>query len=391
MNFSPCVFSKHLFCKVLNKDLRHLPSYENCVEDAQKFSLLTRIHYLLPDDTFIEPCGLGFVQHNRPPHPLTEHELDLIYEQPFTRKLHPKTKNFEFNQEMVERLETSVILGRGCWGSCNFCVIPLVQGKKVAKRSKESILKEIENLYKKGYKKINDLTLPTLNMYGSFCQLYDEPQIINSPIIDEKITVYNKTKYCNQQCVGCPKRVLRDDLYPLLEGIEELHKKYSGTTLELRSAIRHDIILEQKELFRKIMQFTTRLKIAPEHISNTVLKQMNKGTRKDFEDFLKEYKKINIEQGTHKNLVPYFIAGHPGSTMDDMELLRKFCKEKDIYVNLTQVFTSTPGTASTAAYYTGEDTFTKENIHVARNFREKKDQKNVLVEGFDFLKDDESG
>ncbi|NQV91829.1 radical SAM protein [Candidatus Woesearchaeota archaeon] len=375
----------------INKDLRNLPSYEDCVEDPKKFSLLTRTHYLLPDDAFIEPCGLGFIQHNRPSHPLTEQELDLIYEQPFTRKLHPNSKNFNFNYEMVERLETSVILGRGCWGSCNFCVIPLVQGKEVAKRSKESILKEIETLYKKGYTKINDLTLPTLNMYGSSCNLYNVPQIISSPIINEDITVYNKEKYCNQQCGGCPQRVLRDDLYPLLEGIEKLQRKYPGTSLELRSAIRHDIILEQKELFRKIMQFTTRLKIAPEHISNTVLKQMNKGTRAQFEEFLEEYKKINEEQGTHKNLVPYFIAGHPGSTMNDMELLRKFCKEKDIYVNLTQVFTPTPGTASTAAYYTAEDTFTKEKIHVPRNFREKKDQKNVLVEDIEFSKDDESG
>ncbi|MBS3120917.1 YgiQ family radical SAM protein [Candidatus Woesearchaeota archaeon] len=363
----------------LPKTIRNLPSYEDCLQDPLKFNLLTRIHYLLPDDAFIEPCGLGLIQHNRPAHTLQEEEMDLIYELPYTRQLHPQSKNRNFNQLMIEKLEASIIIGRGCWGSCTFCVIPLVQGKEVAKRSKESIIREIEQLYQSGVRKINDLTLPTLNMYGSYCSLYDEAQQIYSPVIEKDITVYNKKKYCNQQCVGCPKRVLSDDLYPLLEEIEKLQQKYPGTSLELRSAIRHDIILNQKKLFRKIMQFTSRLKIAPEHISDTVLKNMNKATKSAFDEFLKEYQLINQEQGTHKNLVPYFIAAHPGTTLKDMEILKKYCREKDIYVNLTQVFTPTPGTAATAMYYTAENPLTREKVYVPRTFREKKDQKNILL------------
>ena len=203
-----------------------------------------------------------------------------------------------------------------------------------------------------------------------------------SPIINEDILVYDKKEYCNQQCAGCQYRVLSDDLYPLLEEVEKLNKKYEGTSLELRSAIRHDIILDQKKLFRKIMQFVTRLKIAPEHISDTVLKNMNKATKQAFDDFLKEYELVNKEQGTHKNLVPYFVAAHPGSTMEDMKILRKYCEDKDIYVNLTQVFTPTPGTLSTAMYYTGENPVTRKPIYVPRAFREKKDQKNMLM-GFE--------
>ena len=363
----------------VSKNIRKMPSYEECVQDPLKFNLLTRIHYLLPDDAFIEPCGFGFIQHNRPAHTMQEEEMDLIYELPYTRRLHPNSKNLDFNERMVDKLETSVILGRGCWGSCTFCVIPLVQGKEVARRSQKSILKEIEVLYKSGMRKINDLTLPTINMYGSYCSLYDEAQQIHSPVIEKEITVYNKKKYCNQQCAGCPKRVLKDNLYPLLEEVEKLQQKYDGTTLELRSAIRHDIILDQKKLFRKIMQFVTRLKIAPEHISDTVLKNMNKSAKKAFDDFLKEYELVNKEQGTHKNLVPYFVAAHPGTTMRDMEILKKYCDEKDIFVNLTQVFTPTPGTASTAMYYTGENPLTREKVYVPRTFREKKDQKNILL------------
>ena len=243
---------------------------------------------------------------------------------------------------------------------------------------------EIESLYKEGIKKINDLTLPTLNMYGSRCALYKYESQIFSPIIEESITVYSKKDYCNQECVGCNFRVLSDDLYPLLEDIEKLNQKYSGTSLELRSAIRHDIILGQKKLFRKIMQFVTRLKIAPENLSDAVLKQMNKATASAFKDFLEEFKKVNKEQKTSKNLVPYFIAAHPGSTRESMEETKKFCRENDIFVNLTQVFTPTPGTLSTAMYYTGENPMTREKIHIPRAFREKKDQKNILLN-----KDDE--
>ena len=363
---------------------RMLPSYEECVADKQKFNLLTRTFYLLPDGEFVEGCGSGFIQHNRPCHTLTEKEIDYIYDAPFTREIHPSSKNLEINKSMVENLHNSVVIGRGCWGSCSFCVIPLVQGKEVAKRSRKSIVHEIESLYKEGIKKINDLTLPTLNMYGSRCALYKYESQIFSPIIEESITVYSKKDYCNQECVGCNFRVLSDDLYPLLEDIEKLNQKYSGTSLELRSAIRHDIILGQKKLFRKIMQFVTRLKIAPENLSDAVLKQMNKATASAFKDFLEEFKKVNKEQKTSKNLIPYFIAAHPGSTRESMEETKKFCRENDIFVNLTQVFTPTPGTLSTAMYYTGENPMTREKIHIPRAFREKKDQKNILLN-----KDDE--
>ncbi len=363
----------------INAKAKKLPSYEECIADKAKFNLLTRVHYLLPDEAFFEQCGAGFIQHNRPEHTVTEKEMDIIYSLPFTRRLHPKAKNFTEQNGMVERLQTSVIIGRGCWGSCSFCVIPLVQGKEVAKRSKESIVKEIESLYKQGHKKINDLTLPTLNMYGSKCALYKHSEQIFSPIINEPITVYNKTDYCNQQCAGCKYRVISDDLYPLLEEVEKLNQKYKRTELELRSAIRHDIILDQKKLFRKIMQFTGRLKIAPEHISNTVLKQMNKATKQAFVDFLEEYKKVNKEHGTNKNLVPYIVAAHPGSTEKDMKEMRRFCEDNKIYVNLTQIFTPTPGTLSTAMYYTAENPMTRQKIHVPRTFREKKNQKNIII------------
>ena len=392
------------------KHVRKLPSYEDCLDETvvdggkgvgaiekgkQNFSLLTRVCYLLPDDSFIEGCGAGFILHTRPAHTLTSLEMDLVYNLPFTRKLHPGAKNYDFAQRMVKNLSTSVIIGRGCWGSCNFCVIPLVQGKEVAVRSVKSIVSEIEKLYLSGVDHIADLTLPTLNMYGSKCSLYDTKVKVWSPILEKDVDGFDKKKYCNQECAGCPKRVLSDNLYELLVEIEKLQAKFnvsdaksdgveirkneSTKTLELRSAIRHDVILDQKKLFRKIMQFVNRLKIAPEHISDKVLSAMNKGVRAQFEEFLLEYAKVQKEQGTTKNLVPYFVVAHPGCDMSDMEILKKFCSDRDIYVNLTQVFTPTPGTASTAMYYTGLDKSGQKKIHVARGFRSKKDQKRVLL------------
>ncbi|MSR86061.1 DUF3362 domain-containing protein [Candidatus Woesearchaeota archaeon] len=372
----------------LNTEIRKLPSFEDCVKEKKNFNLLTRMHFLLPEAPFTEACGLGIIQHNRSSHTLQEKELDLVYELPFRRELHPETKNIEFQQEMLGKLDNSVVIGRGCWGSCTFCVIPLVQGKEVAKRSKESILREIESLYKQGVKKINDLTLPTLNMYGSYCALYDTPEKIHSPVINEEITVYNKPKYCNQQCVGCKYRKISKDLVPILEGVEELQKKYKDTRLELRSAIRHDIILDQKDMFRKMMKFITRLKIAPEHLSPHVLKQMNKSNPEAFKEFIQFYKQVNKEQKSKKHLVPYFIAAHPGTTRQDMEDLRRFCEKEDLYVNLTQVFTPTPGTVATAMYYTEENPLTKEKVYVPRTFREKKDQKNILLDTEEEVYDD---
>ncbi|NTV24081.1 MAG: hypothetical protein HGA85_06970, partial [Nanoarchaeota archaeon] len=230
------------------QNIRELPSYESCVEDKNKFNLLTLTHYLLPDDAFIERCGVGIIRHNRMSHPLAEEEMDYVYSVPFTRRLHPKGKQYSLNQGMLDGFENSVVIGRGCWGSCNFCIIPLVQGKNIAKRSINSITKEIELLYRKGTKKINDLTLPTINMYGSYCNLYDQEETIFSPIIGKDVKVYNKTEYCDQNCVGCKHRVLRDDLYELLVEVEKLNKQYNSE-LEVRSAIRHDVILSQKKLF----------------------------------------------------------------------------------------------------------------------------------------------
>ncbi len=371
-----------LACRIkkdeIQKNIPMLPSYENCIKDKTAFSNLTKAYYTNPDSAFIEPCGAGFILHNKPAYQLTEKGMDFIYQLPFTRLMHPWTKNKEMNDEAVEKLQTSIVIGKGCWGGCSFCILPLVQGRNIAKRSKQSILREIEHLYKKGFRIINDLTLPSLNMYGSSCALYDKKHVIYSPILDENVTVYEKTQACNQKCATCKNRILNDDLLELLQDIEKLNQKYHGS-LELRSAVRHDIIVKQKKLFRKIMQCVTRLKIAPEHLSDYVLKLMNKSDKATFEEFLEEYKKINQEQKTHKHLVPYFVAAHPGCTEKEMHDLAKYCKQKGLFVNLTQVFTPTPGTLSTAMYYTGQHPVTKEKIYVARSFRERKNQKNILV------------
>ncbi len=362
-----------------NENVRKLPSFEECAADKGAFGQLAVLTYSFPEDAFVEECGLGAVRHNKPSAPLTVEEMDLVYSSPFTRKLHPQSKDYRENLAMIGKLDTSVVIGRGCWGGCAFCIIPLVQGKNVARRSPESILAEIERLYENNAREIVDLTLPTLNMYGSSCDQYTTEETVHSPILEKDIAVLKKTAGCDQRCTTCKHRVLTDDLITLLDGVEALEKKLPGLHVELRSALRHDLSLRQPALFRKAMTHVSRLKIAPEHTSGKVLKVMRKASPEVLDAFLREFAAVNKEQGTDKRLVPYFVVAHPGCSMDEMRELREYCKRHNLFVNLTQVFTPTPGTLSTAIYYTGVDPFTRETVYIPSSFREKKDQKNLLL------------
>lgn len=360
-----------------------LPSFEDCEKNKESFSELNKQVYLNPESSFIEPCGLGFIQHNENTLALTEEEMDYIYELPFTRELHPKTKRLNELKAHIQKLKNSVIIGRGCWGSCSFCILPLVQGKQISQRSKESIIKEVREIYERGDRIVSDLTMPTMNMYGSKCLLYNIKENMYSPILQKDITIYRKVKSCDQNCIKCPNRKISNDLLFLIKDIEKYRRNNPRNILELRSAVRHDIILQQKNLLNEILNYVTRLKIAPEHITKNVLNAMNKSDAKTFVEFLYFYKSLN----PRTPLVPYFIAAHPGSTMKDMESLKEFCEKYNLKVNLTQIFTPTPGTLSTCMYYTGENPLTKEKVYVPRTFREKKDQKNILFSNPELVDD----
>ncbi|MBS3163019.1 DUF3362 domain-containing protein [Candidatus Woesearchaeota archaeon] len=347
-----------------------IPSYEDCTKDKNNFNKLTRITTLNPESALIEKTDLSFIQHNKSLNYLTEDEMNCLYEFPYEREFHPNSKNLNDLKSITQKLKNSVVIGRGCFGSCNFCVIPLVQGKQMSSRTRKSILNEIKSIYEKD-RIISDLTLPTVNMYNCKCKLYNVENKLYSPILEKEITIFTKTEKCNQNCIGCKFRIINNEFLYLLKDIEKIKK---DNILELRSAIRHDIIQEQPHLLGEIMKYTTRLKIAPEHISQNVLRAMNKSNPKAFISFLKEYSKYN------KPLVPYFVAAHPGCTTQDMEELKEFCNKNNLTVNLTQIFTPTPGTVSTCMYYTEVNPLTNEKVYIPRTFREKKDQKNILFE-----------
>ena len=351
-----------------------IPSYEDCIKDKNNFNRLTRITTLNPETALIEKTGLSYIQHNKSLNYLTEEEMDYLYELPYEREFNPNSKNLDLLKSITQKLKNSIVIGRGCFGSCNFCVIPLVQGKQISSRTRKSILIEIQSIYKKD-RIISDLTLPTINMYNSKCKLYNVENKLYSPILEKEITIFTKKEKCNQDCITCKFRIINNEFLYLLKDIEKIKK---NNILELRSAIRHDIIQEQPNLLKEIMKYTTRLKIAPEHISPNVLKAMNKSNPKAFIDFLKEYSKYN------KPLVPYFIAAHPRCTIKDMDKLKEFCEKNHLKVNLTQIFTPTPGTISTCMYYTEINPLTNEKVYVPRTFREKKDQKNILFEDENF-------
>jgi uncharacterized radical SAM protein YgiQ len=354
-----------------------IPSYEECIKYKENFNKLTKITHLNPDSAFSEKSGLSYIQHNQSLNYLTEEEMDYLYELPYNREFHPNSKNLNLLKSTTQKLKNSIVIGRGCFGSCNFCVIPLVQGKQISSRSRKSILNEIKNIYLRD-RIVSDLTLPTINMYQCKCKLYSQETKLYSPILDKQIIIFTKKEKCNQNCIDCKFRIINNELLYLLKDIEKIKR---DKILELRSAIRHDIIQQQPDLLKEIMKYTTRLKIAPEHISPNVLKAMNKSHPKAFLEFLKEYSKY------HKPLVPYFVAAHPDCTIKDMEKLKEFCTRNNLKVNLTQIFTPTPGTVSTCMYYTEKNPLTEEKVYVPRTFREKKDQKNILFEDENYFDD----
>jgi len=353
-----------------------LPSFEEVSTDKKRFARSAQLAHYHMERPFLERTDKAIVFHNPPVYPLTEEEMDAVFEQPYTRAFAQGYSPTKEESDALDHIKNSVVMHRGCWGGCHFCTIPLQQGKPIARRSKESIVREIRKLASEGTTKVQDLVAPTTNMYGSSCTLYNRKVSIHSPILGKDITVLVKDELCNERCVGCAYR--KSDERPLIDLLIEI-EKITEIDVEIRSAIRHDIILSQPLLFRKIMEHTTRLKIAPEHTRDSVLAFMNKASSQDFIRFLEEFRKVNLEQHTHKNLVPYFVAAHPGTTREDMEAVYDFAIRQGLFVNLTQVFTPTPGTISTAMYHTGIHPLTTKEVYVPRTFREKKDQKNILL------------
>ncbi|MBR7167010.1 MAG: YgiQ family radical SAM protein [Bacteroidaceae bacterium] len=319
----------------------------------------------------LQACDGGTVVMN-PPYPtMTTEMLDHSFDLPYTRLPHPKYKGKRI--PAYDMIKFSVNIHRGCFGGCSFCTISAHQGKFIANRSEESILREIKEITKmpdfKGY--LSDLGGPSANMYmmrghnTDICAKCSRPSCIQPKV--------------------CPN--LNIDHTPLLElyrkvdALPQIKKSFIG------SGVRYDMLLHKtgdkksdeaakrytEELIRN--HVSGRLKVAPEHTSDRVLKLMRKPSFRLFHEFKRIFDKINAQYNLRQQLIPYFISSHPGSTIESMAELAAETQQLNFHLEQVQDFTPTPMTMSTEMYYTGINPETKEQIECARTMREKEAQR----------------
>ncbi|MDD6379056.1 MAG: YgiQ family radical SAM protein [Prevotella sp.] len=348
-----------------------LHSHEECLHnkkfEAENFRHIEEESNKMHAHRILQEVDGVYAVVNAPYPPMTTAELDAAYDLPYTRMPHPKYRGKTI--PAYEMIKFSVTLHRGCFGGCAFCTISAHQGKFVVCRSKESIMREVRQIVHmpgfKGY--ISDLGGPSANMYGMHgrnlkaCEHCKRPSCVNPEICPNLMTDHSKLL----------------DIYHAVDALPEVKKSFIG------SGVRYDLLLHKskdeesnkaaeqyaRELIVK--HVSGRLKVAPEHTSDRVLKLMRKPSFKEFYEFKRFFDKVNKEENLHEQIIPYFISSHPGCHEEDMAELAVITKDLDFHLEQVQDFTPTPMTVSTEAWYTGYDPYTLEPVFSAKTPREK--------------------
>lgn len=373
-NIAQLAFYRKGTCKLDGALVLH--SYERCLEEprafAENFHQIEVHANMLTPQTLVEPVGDGYVRVNPPLPPATTEEMDSFWDLPFTKKPHPRYKGKRI--PAYDMIKDSIITHRGCFGGCNFCTIAAHQGKFIQSRSEESILKEVRELaaMPEFRGNISDLGAPTANMYGMHGK-------------DQSRCAVCRRKSClfPSACSNMDRnheRVLA--LYRRVDAVKGIRHSYIG------SGVRYDLFLDEKgfvdgsgkKYLRELMLRHTsgRLKVAPEHTEDKVLYYMAKPSFRLFERLRAEFDKINREEGTHTELVPYFISSHPGCTLQDMRKLASNKSLKGIWMEQVQDFMPTPMTTSSIMFCTGLDPRTMKEVFVEHNPERKKEQKSLF-------------
>ena len=345
-----------------------LKSHEKCVADkrvqAENFHIIELESNKVKADRLVQPVGKKYVVVNPPHEPFTQQELDSYFELPYMRVPHPKYKK-RGPIPAYEMIKFSVNIHRGCFGGCSFCTISAHQGKQIVSRSAKSILSEIERISQlpdfRGV--LTDLGGPSANMYGMKGRNQD---------LCSKCTRYSciHPTHCKN---------LDSDHRPLIELYKKVDKLPYIKHAYIGSGIRYDLFTNGnggKEYFRRVVtnHVSGRLKVAPDHTSEKVLKTMRKPSFEMFVQIKKEFDYICREAKMNQQLIPYFISSHPSCTLSDMAELAVKMKEMGYRLEQIQDFTPTPMTLATEMYYTGYNPATMERVFVARHPNEKKEQ-----------------
>lgn len=355
----------------IKKNCTFLASHEKCVSSkksfAQNFAVIENASNIMHPGVLIQAIGSKLIIVNPPEDLKTEKDLDTIYDLPFTRLPHPKY----WNKPLIpayEMIRFSISMHRGCFGGCAFCTISAHQGKFIESRSETSILKETRQIADMpgfaGY--LSDLGGPSANMYKmagknlSICERCTRPSCIHPGIC------YNLDN--SHQALL--------DIYQKVRSVEGIKKAFIG------SGVRYDLFMNTKNSNDKSLEkypeeliryhVSGRLKVAPEHTHDKVLKIMRKPSFSKFVKFKEQFARINNKFGLKQQLIPYFISAHPGCNLQDMAELAAETKDLNFRLQQVQDFTPTPMTLATVMFYTGLDPYTLKPVTVVTDMVKKK-------------------
>lgn len=349
-----------------------LYSYEDCLKnkilDAKNFRIIEEQSNAWRAEKIAQRFGDNYVVVNEPDFQMTTEELDTVYALPYSRLPHSRYAK-KPPIPAFEMIKDSVTIHRGCFGACSFCTISAHQGKFISSRSEESILRELRQIARqpqfKGH--ITDLGAPSANMYGMHGKNQDLCHVCKRP----SCLFPNKCKNLNDSHV----RLL--NLYKKAEKIEGIKH------LTIGSGIRYDLLQGaegEKEYVSQLVRkhVSGRLKVAPEHTEDSVLRMMRKPSFSLFEKFKDLFDELNKKYGLRQQIIPYFISSHPGCSAQDMRMLEQRLRKLKVMPEQVQDFTPTPMTLSTVMYYTGVDPYTLKPVYTARSKEEKDRQKSFF-------------
>lgn len=350
----------------LNKYVE-IPSFSEVSQNKAAFAEAFKISFLEQNPVtgkgIVQPHPKTIIIQNRPMRLLTEAEMDHVYELPFTGEAHPTYKEPIPALEMVK---FSLTTHRGCFGGCAFCAITQHQGRMIASRSIESVLREAKKLTEKSDFKgiINGIGGPSANMYGMNCKTWEKKgACLDKSCLYPRICPFLDASH--KKLIELMRR-LRE-----LPGVKQVFTGYG---------VRFDLALEDEEYLEELCarHISGQLRIAPEHFSKRVTNIMCKPGREMYEKFAERFSTLNKKCGKEQYIVNYLMSGHPGCTLEDMIEMAEYLRDRGGYTEQVQDFTPTPMTVSTCMYYTGLDPFTGKNVYVPRDKKEKAMQRALM-------------
>ena len=348
-----------------------IPSYKEVCDDKIKYNEAFKVQYDEQDPfrgkAIVQKHGDKYVVQNKPEKPLNREELDAVYALPYQKTYHPIYEKYG-GIPAIEEVKFGIVSSRGCFGSCSFCAITFHQGRAVQSRSQDSIIDEAKWISSlpdfKGY--IHDVGGPTANFRQEACK--------------KQIT---KGACKNRQCLHPdPCKNLTVDHSEYLQLLRRLRKLPNIKKVFVRSGIRYDYVMADKDnkFFRELIEHhvSGQLKVAPEHISEEVLEYMQKPAGNTYDRFRQKFFDINEQLGKKQYLIPYLMSSHPGSTLNSAIELAEYLRDTKYQPEQVQDFYPTPGTLSTAMFYTGKDPLTGKDVYIPKSKKEKAMQRALL-------------